>query len=946
MRSLIPKIENFSLDMKEREVDIAFLTEVWEKLENKKHQSKLVEMLEMEGVQYISTPRPGAKRGGGAAIAVRLDRFTINKLNISIPKGLEVVWGLMKPKVISGKISKIISCCFYSPPRSKKRSALVDHISLTLQHLLSTHPNAGIVISGDRNSLDVPTLLNIDPSLRQLVKMPTRGLKILDIILSNLERFYDEPIIVPPILPDKPNKGVPSDHSGVIATPHTDPSQPQLRTKVVKTIRPLPESLISVFGQKLEAEDWTSLDPSLNSTEMVNIFQNLTEELVLKTFPSKKIQIYPDDKPWFNEKLRNLRRQRQRIYRKEGKNEKYLQCAKKFEDMREVEILKYKEKIENEVREGKRGSCYAGLRKLGSQPGESSQTGFQLPNHAEQNLSNTDCAEKIATYFSKVSQEYPPVIVANLPPNIRAHLGNPEQNVAPELSYYDVFNKLVKAKKPNSMVPGDLPRKLIQRFPYELTLPISIIFNKISQSKDYPEQWKVERQIPIPKVHPPMSEDDLRNIAKTQFLSKVYEACVADWLLPIIQPYLDPGQCGLKGMSITHYLIKLLHFTHSILDLKKPYAVLAACIDLAKAFNRVSHDLLVQDLYDMHTPAWLLNILISYLSKRTMVMTYKGETSTSKDLPGGGPQGAYLGGLIFIIKYNGALMRPPIPPLMTGPIWESKAEKVKFVDDGTVAVSINLKKCLIKDPNSRPRPLNFRERTETILPAQNNLLQSYMDDTESFTEENLMKINSKKSKVLLFNKSRKWDFPPEVSFSDDQNLEVLSDIRLLGVVVSDDLRWEKNTQYICKKAMQRMWTIKRMKHFKLGTDTLLDTYTKEIRSLLELAVPVWHSGLTAKQVRDIERVQKTALYIILGDAYTNYEVACTLLEIEPLEMRREQLCLKFAKKDFKKEKSLLNRVEKTVKTRSNNLVIEPKCNTKRFQKSSIPYLSKLLNKNA
>ena len=137
-----------------------------------------------------------------------------------------------------------------------------------------------------------------------------------------------------------------------------------------------------------------------------------------------------------------------------------------------------------------------------------------------------------------------------------------------------------------------------------------------------------------------------------------------------------------------------------------------------------------------------------------------------------------------------------------------------------------------------------------------------------------------------------------------------------------------------------------MKHFKLGTDTLLDTYTKEIRSLLELAVPVWHSGLTAKQVRDIERVQKTALYIILGDDYTNYEVACTLLEIEPLEMRREQLCLKFAKKYFKTENSLLNRVEKTVKTRSNNLVIEPKCNTKRFQKSSIPYLSKLLNKNA
>ena len=140
MRSLIPKIGNFSLDMNERSVDIAFLSEVWQKLENKKHQFKLEELLEMEGVQYISTPRPGAKRGGGAAIAVRLDKFSIKKINVVIPSGLEVVWGMLKPRVISGKITKIISCCFYSPPRSRKRSALVDHITLTLQQLMTAHP--------------------------------------------------------------------------------------------------------------------------------------------------------------------------------------------------------------------------------------------------------------------------------------------------------------------------------------------------------------------------------------------------------------------------------------------------------------------------------------------------------------------------------------------------------------------------------------------------------------------------------------------------------------------------------------------------------------------------------------------------------------------------------------------------------------------------------------
>ena len=171
-------------------------------------------------------------------------------------------------------------------------------------------------------------------------------------------------------------------------------------------------------------------------------------------------------------------------------------------------------------------------------------------------------------------------------------------------------------------------------------------------------------------------------------------------------------------------------------------------------------------------------------------------------------------------------------------------------------------------------------------------------------------------------------------------------MKLVGVMVSSDLRWTKNTEYICQKAMQRMWVLRRMKGVKLDAEYLLDTYKKEIRSLLELAVPVWHSGLTVKQASDIERVQKTALHIVLGEDFINYDMACTIAEIEPLDIRREQLCLNFARKDIKKDNSLFNKVETTMNTRRPKLVVEPRCNTKRFQKSSIPYLSQLLNHNA
>ena len=141
MHSLFSKIFNLAIDVNERESDLIFLTEVWEKLENKKHQFRLEELFEMNGIKYISTPHPGAQRGGGAAIAVRLEKFAISKLNIPIPKSVEVVWGLLKPKIATGKINTIIACCFYSPPRSRKNNVLIDHMADTLQSLLTEHPS-------------------------------------------------------------------------------------------------------------------------------------------------------------------------------------------------------------------------------------------------------------------------------------------------------------------------------------------------------------------------------------------------------------------------------------------------------------------------------------------------------------------------------------------------------------------------------------------------------------------------------------------------------------------------------------------------------------------------------------------------------------------------------------------------------------------------------------
>ena len=117
-RSLFPKLGNVSRDILERNIDVAFLCEIWEKKENKNHQLQIETLLETEGLKYSSTPRPSG--WGGAGIIVNQRKFTVEKMNISIPHNLEIVWGLLKPKDEDARFKRMIICSFYSPPNSKK----------------------------------------------------------------------------------------------------------------------------------------------------------------------------------------------------------------------------------------------------------------------------------------------------------------------------------------------------------------------------------------------------------------------------------------------------------------------------------------------------------------------------------------------------------------------------------------------------------------------------------------------------------------------------------------------------------------------------------------------------------------------------------------------------------------------------------------------------------
>ena len=85
------------------------------------------------------------------------------------------------------------------------------------------------------------------------------------------------------------------------------------------------------------------------------------------------------------------------------------------------------------------------------------------------------------------------------------------------------------------------------------------------------------------------------------------ERFVVKWLLGFIADKIDFRQYGgIKGNSVSHYLVEFINFILYNQDDKEPTAVLACLVNFPKAFNRQDHTILVTKHCDMGLPAWLL----------------------------------------------------------------------------------------------------------------------------------------------------------------------------------------------------------------------------------------------------------------------------------------------------------------------------------------------------
>ena len=887
------KSSELDLVLKMNQIDVGVFTETW-------NTEDSIESLDFCDFTMFHLIRKNCTRpSGGISIFVRKD-IPATRLKVNVPSHIETMYVSLRPKWLPRSVSNIIICGLYYPGSNSlfapNQSDIAGHMIETLQTFSNKYAKPLFIILGDFNDLNFVDICETC-NLKQVVNVPTRGNRTLDLILTNVHNcFYNNPVTLPSIGN--------SDHLCVLYSPTNYIKQKDFKKKVM--VRIFKKSGMIEFGAWVATFNWILLYRLQDVNDKVSYFSKITWLKIDEIFPLQKIIISSTDKEWMTPLIKKLISQRQAAH------------AANLIDVRDCLAKKIRyEIIQAKINYNKSKARYFHMTNprewfkhiskiIGNR--NNTNTFINIPELAFKPVSEQ--IEIINNHFATTCKKYSPLnyYSETLFPHIDKTLST--------INEIDTY-KLLKKYAVKSLGPGDFPQRILIEFALEFSAPFCNIINCAVQSNCFPDAYKKAEITPIPKIKQPLSLSDLRPISKTPIGGKMIERVIDTDLDEDIYGKISKSQYGnCKGSSTTHYLIKLTHQAFKSTD--RGHATTAITIDYSKAFDYVDHNILVEKLIKLEVRGQLIKLIISFLSNRSHNTCIQGFKSKFESISCGVPQGTVLGPKLFVILMN-----------------DDKCQDLstyKFVDDKTLALSY------------------AEDQTQT--------LQKALDLELEQTRENNMIINEKKCNIINFNFSRSNQTPQTLHLNDNV-IQTTDKVKLLGVIISNDLSWTENTNLICSKVNKKIFIISKLKQFGFQTKELINAWTSILRPNAEYAAPLWHSGLSVFDTNRLERLQKIVLGIILGTTYIDckkyykfdnkhysYDEALKLLGLSTLRQRREDLTYNFAlqtvARDTHNEMFPLNE-NKSIGTRNKSIYSEFICKTTRYYKSAIPYMTRLLN---
>ena len=905
-RSLKPKIKSLTECFNMNKLDVSILNETWMYKNDSQMKKILSDLLTQEKIGMIRKDRDS--RGGGVAIAFDTSKITLKKLNLESLKNkkkLEIV--AARGKLRNYKKSVTVFSCYLPPKYSKAESIeFMETLSDAIGEAKSAD-EGWVVLGGDWNHRPLELALDMYPDIKELITPPTRKNSTLDILATNFNSFVKTAIVTHPLEGEK--DGVKSDHK-IIITEALLP-RPKAFTWEVHEYLQITQAGTDKFTTKLNELNWSQLRAAWpDQNKMTEIFHETLSDLVDSCFCWKRVRRKSTDKPWISDALRHRMKIRLAVFRNEGRSELWKRLDKGIKETIKFRKRKYEEDMSAKLAStGKSNQWYNIYRNLISDDMPRRWHITELnPGQEPKSLAND-----LAQHFSRITNTGKPLSQADIPRSTKG------PGLIPQMQESQVEKILREFKKCNSRVTGDIPKQLINPCSKKLSEALTLIYNASFLNKAWPDRWKEETIIPIPKTQSPGSPDDIRPISMTTLWSKVLESLVANFTLEeSLGNWKNDQYGGRKGSSTNHVLVEIWDRVLTNLENGSKSVVLSA-IDFSKSFSRCRYQEILQAYKNLGLTDWCIEMHAAFLKSRTMCVKIGNVLSDPMPVTGGAVQGSVLG----VMDHNAVLegLNDNIEQAM-----------FKYVDDLTMIEPI--------DP-SVPCLIETEQNGQTTHIFRPSVTQESFDSLTEQCQERGLKINDKKTQLLTISSAKNHNIS-WLKLHDGSALKSAEELKLLGFVFSEQPNVHKQVENIINRAASRSFVLRRLSG--VNTDKLKSVYCSIIRSVLEYSNVTFGPMLTKYEKNNLERVQKRCLKTIYGHNKT-YQDLLNLSGLEKLEERRNRAVLKFARKASNNPQfSHWFPLNKNRTSQRNKKIFEEKrARTDRLYKSPLYTMRRMLN---
>ena len=234
-------------------------------------------------------------------------------------------------------------------------------------------------------------------------------------------------------------------------------------------------------------------------------------------------------------------------------------------------------------------------------------------------------------------------------------------------------------------------------------------------------------------------------------------------------------------------------------------------IDFSAAFDRVNHGGLVFKLREAGVGGLILRVFQNFLSSRTQRVKVDGVFSSSIDVVSDVPQGSVLGPLLFLLYIA------DLPRLLQN-------ELVGYADDSTL---------LCRIPHPRDRSSVAASLNEDLAVISN------------WCSRWGMLVNPSKTRGMLISRSRTVEPSFPDLLIDGSVVEMVSELKILGVIIDSKLSFEKQVRAIAASASMRVGILRKTMSVFRDVTVVAKCFWAFILPVLEYCSPVWMSAATS-----------------------------------------------------------------------------------------------------